>query len=550
MPLALPQLDGTLRARAPRAPIAKNPLASPTSALSQKIYEQALHEYASEPYNNHFRPRTNPSTRSLPGLTRIPMSPQIPIITSYPPILEGESSRGPRDFSGGEIIRVLAHKQLGSSSGLLYCILWKSKDPGVPATSWWVSLKDMVGKKSFIDDYHLRHRMGPVPWPSSGKRRRPKSSVALGVREIKNTLMERKAELVSRGAYEDDVVRHMSEERWKMREEWQRMGRGWGAAKQVVESRKRLWRLLDERKWMITENRAAKKGKQRRELLQEASDSEATTTPPPGRHGISKHKSLPALRVPLANSSGLRNTVVSREPTVRRNSSSVTGSVSTIRAPRAKCNEQDQREWKRFFGSSIERKRKPNRAETSSSSSRNNGLSSESYESLLEYSATTVAMLKHKAKKRSPPGLSQVKTTIMNPRASARMRSTTNIANLDGTENTRDSDTDSMTSAPASPTSTRRKKEKNPPNNRHILTRLFGNKYKDATPREQASFYTGEGDDDAQRGSTETVVNLQYPAKPAELLDSYSESSVVASTDSNCETDYVSNFVVTIMNNS
>lgn len=164
-------------------------------------------------------------------------------VTSSQPQGKYDKDHGPV-LNSGEVLRVMGHKPWGNKS-LQYMILWRPRDSDVP-TGLWVRATDFVesGKRAILEGYHLRHNLGPVRWPRD-PRRQLRSSTSFGVQELKSALDERKQMLLDRGLDEFEASREMNQERWKMRDEWQRAGRGWGSAMMIVKDRKKAWIMAD-----------------------------------------------------------------------------------------------------------------------------------------------------------------------------------------------------------------------------------------------------------------------------------------------------------------
>lgn len=144
-----------------------------------------------------------------------------------------------------EVLRIISHKHWGNNT-FMYLVSWKSHNSGRPPAECWARAIDFLEgeKKVILEEYHLRQNLGPVRWPRDS-RRQWRSSSSFGVQEIKSALDERKQTLLERGAGEQEVIREMNEERWKMRDDWQRAGRGWGSAMMVVNGRKKAWSIAD-----------------------------------------------------------------------------------------------------------------------------------------------------------------------------------------------------------------------------------------------------------------------------------------------------------------
>ncbi|KAI5847533.1 hypothetical protein BZA05DRAFT_405139 [Tricharina praecox] len=121
---------------------------------------------------------------------------------------------------------------------LLYCIEWKPHDVDVAPLFWWVKLSGMQFHSALVNEYHHRHALDPPRWPN---KRRVRSSASLGVREIKRALEERRLHLTLHGVAEEDTARELADERWRIRDEWQHTGRGWGCAKEIVQRRRKEW---------------------------------------------------------------------------------------------------------------------------------------------------------------------------------------------------------------------------------------------------------------------------------------------------------------------
>lgn len=182
------------------------------------------------------------------GATNLPPSSDFspdshsPVISSQP---QGKYDKDHGSvLNSGEVLRVMGHKPWGSKS-LQYMILWRPRDSDVP-TGLWVRAADFVesGKRAILERYHLHHNLGPVRWPRD-PRRQLRSSTSFGVQELKLALDERKQMLLDRGVDELEASREMNQERWKMRDEWQRAGRGWGSAMMIVKDRKKAWSVAD-----------------------------------------------------------------------------------------------------------------------------------------------------------------------------------------------------------------------------------------------------------------------------------------------------------------
>ncbi|KAL7268554.1 hypothetical protein RUND412_008821 [Rhizina undulata] len=178
-----------------------------------------------------------------PISTESNFSNKLPIIVSYPPILQKPNNSS---LAGGKVQEIIGHRKCGNNGRYLYSILWKSKDGTVPPVEWWVKTSDLQDYKLAVEEYHIKHKLGPVRWPRDYRLRISRSSGCMGVKEIKTALEERKKELIERGLYDEEASRELTEERWRMRNEWQHRGRGWGVAQEVVQERKRSWRAADK----------------------------------------------------------------------------------------------------------------------------------------------------------------------------------------------------------------------------------------------------------------------------------------------------------------
>ncbi|KAI5851528.1 hypothetical protein DFP73DRAFT_590785 [Morchella snyderi] len=148
-------------------------------------------------------------------------------------------------LANGEVFGIINHN-CRDNGNLLYLISWRLRNSSITPVQSWVSVADLFEgpRRSILEKYHRQHNLGPVRWPRN-PRRQLRSSTSFGVREIKAALDERKLALLERGANVLDVARELDEERWKMRGDWQRAGRGWGSAIMVVEEKKKAWRIAD-----------------------------------------------------------------------------------------------------------------------------------------------------------------------------------------------------------------------------------------------------------------------------------------------------------------
>lgn len=147
-------------------------------------------------------------------------------------------------FTSDEFLQVIGHKSQGNKN-FQYKILRKPRGSGVP-TELWVKAIDFAEseKRVILEGYHLHHNLGPVRWPRDPQRQW-RSSTSFGVQELKSALDERKQMLLDQGVDESEALREMNQERWKMRDEWQRTGRGWGSAMMIVKGRKKAWSMAD-----------------------------------------------------------------------------------------------------------------------------------------------------------------------------------------------------------------------------------------------------------------------------------------------------------------
>lgn len=164
-------------------------------------------------------------------------------INSSRPQGEHEQDRS-SSFTLDEFLQIIGHKSRGNKN-FQYMILRKPRGSGVP-TELWVKAIDFAEseKRVILEGYHLHHNLGPVRWPRD-PRRQWRSSTSFGVQELKSALDERKQMLLDQGVDESEALREMNQERWKMRDEWQRTGRGWGSAMMIVEGRKKAWIMAD-----------------------------------------------------------------------------------------------------------------------------------------------------------------------------------------------------------------------------------------------------------------------------------------------------------------
>lgn len=148
-------------------------------------------------------------------------------------------------LANGEVLGIINHN-CRDNGNLLYLISWRLRNSSITPVQSWVRVADLFEgpRRSILEEYHRQHNLGPIRWPRN-PRRQLRSSTSFGVREIKAALDKRKLALLERGASILDVTRELDEERWKMRDDWQRAGRGWGSAIMVVEEKKKAWRIAD-----------------------------------------------------------------------------------------------------------------------------------------------------------------------------------------------------------------------------------------------------------------------------------------------------------------
>jgi hypothetical protein len=148
-------------------------------------------------------------------------------------------------LANGEVLGIINHN-CRDNGNLLYLISWRLRNSSITPVQSWVRVADLFEgpRRSILEEYHRQHNLGPIRWPRN-PRRQLRSSTSFGVREIKAALDERKLALLERGTSILDVTRELDEERWKMRDDWQRAGRGWGSAIMVVEEKKKAWRIAD-----------------------------------------------------------------------------------------------------------------------------------------------------------------------------------------------------------------------------------------------------------------------------------------------------------------
>jgi hypothetical protein len=187
-------------------------------SLSELIRQKALSETSSD---------------AIQVAQRVPCSSQelwpTPI---FPPLLINHDI-----LCGGQVLSIVSHMPWESMK-FLYCIEWKPHDVDVAPIFWWVKLCGLVHHHALVNEYHHRHHLEPPKWPH---KRKIKSSPGLGVREIRRALDERKVHLILTGMFIEEIAVQIANERWKMRDEWQRRGRGWGAAKEIVQRRRNEW---------------------------------------------------------------------------------------------------------------------------------------------------------------------------------------------------------------------------------------------------------------------------------------------------------------------
>ena len=188
-----------------------------TSSLSSRIRAKALSEAASDYSAQLGRPRSHSQTEC----------PSTPI---FPPLLTNADI-----LCGGTVLRIVSHMPWEAGK-LLYCIEWKPHDVDVAPLFWWVKLSGMQFHSALVNEYHHRHSLDPPRWPHKRKLR---PSASLGVREIKRALEERKLSLEMHGFAEEETARELADERWRIRDEWQHTGRGWGCAKEIVQRKRK-----------------------------------------------------------------------------------------------------------------------------------------------------------------------------------------------------------------------------------------------------------------------------------------------------------------------
>ncbi|KAI5810800.1 hypothetical protein BZA77DRAFT_347485 [Pyronema omphalodes] len=101
-----------------------------------------------------------------------------------------------------------------------------------------VNLQSLMYYRKLVNDYHAIKGMDTPPWP---KKRDPVSSASLGVKHIKKALEDRKLELKKLGFPLKEQEYEIIQEKWSIRDQWQRIGRGWGSARQVIRYHKERW---------------------------------------------------------------------------------------------------------------------------------------------------------------------------------------------------------------------------------------------------------------------------------------------------------------------
>lgn len=167
------------------------------------------------------------STNSRPPLPTLPSTPIFPPFQDNADIITGGAVRG-----------IVSHMPWETGM-LLYCVEWVPHDVDSPAIYSWFKLSALGYHTTLVSEYHFRHGLEPPQWPPKSPRVR--SSTSMAVREIKRTLEERKVYLILRGFFDDDAACEMACERWRIRDEWQRRGRGWGSAIDIVSRRRKEW---------------------------------------------------------------------------------------------------------------------------------------------------------------------------------------------------------------------------------------------------------------------------------------------------------------------
>lgn len=141
----------------------------------------------------------------------------------------------------GTVLQIHSHARHPNPSflTLLYTISWRPHDFVGPPTQWVAHPSALIYYRDLVHDYHRRHRLAALPsWPVRG---RPRSSASLGVREIKRALEERRCTLITGGMSVEDATMEVAVLRWRMRDEWQRGGRGWGCARDIVAKWREVW---------------------------------------------------------------------------------------------------------------------------------------------------------------------------------------------------------------------------------------------------------------------------------------------------------------------
>ncbi|KAI5801830.1 hypothetical protein FPQ18DRAFT_406784 [Pyronema domesticum] len=123
----------------------------------------------------------------------------------------------PDTICHGKVRRILSHRA-GRPGYQVYTIEWIPYDLDCEPVTW--------------------QGMDIPPWP---KKRDPVSSASLGVRHIKKALEDRKLDLKKLGFPIKQQEYEIIQEKWSIRDQWQRIGRGWGSARQVVRHHKDRW---------------------------------------------------------------------------------------------------------------------------------------------------------------------------------------------------------------------------------------------------------------------------------------------------------------------
>jgi hypothetical protein len=155
-----------------------------------------------------------------------------PAKPTYPEPLDG-----PDTICHGKVRRILSHRA-GRPGYQVYTIEWIPYDLDCEPVTWQVRLESLLYYPKLVNDYHGIKGMDLPPWP---KKRDPVSSASLGVRHIKKALEDRKLDLKKLGFPIKQQEYEIIQEKWSIRDQWQRIGRGWGSARQVVRHHKDRW---------------------------------------------------------------------------------------------------------------------------------------------------------------------------------------------------------------------------------------------------------------------------------------------------------------------